>query len=73
MRTVIIENNEIVRVENRPSTTLILNRDPNIYIRGEPGLSAYQVAVANGFVGTEQDWLESLRVQTEFQWNSTSW
>lgn len=27
---------------------------------GTPGLSAYQVAVANGFVGTEQEWLLSL-------------
>jgi len=27
---------------------------------GPPGLSAYGVAVANGFVGTEQDWLASL-------------
>jgi hypothetical protein len=27
---------------------------------GSNGLSAYQIAVANGFVGTEQDWLDSL-------------
>jgi hypothetical protein len=27
---------------------------------GTPGLSAYQVAVANGFVGTEAAWLASL-------------
>lgn len=27
---------------------------------GPEGLSAYQVAVANGFVGSEQDWLDSL-------------
>jgi hypothetical protein len=27
---------------------------------GTPGLSAYEVAVANGFVGTEAEWLESL-------------
>jgi hypothetical protein len=71
--TVIIENSEIVQVINQPSTTLILNRDPSVYIRGEPGLSAYQVAIANGFVGTEQDWLDSLRVQAEILWNSTTW
>lgn len=29
--------------------------------QGEPGLSAYLVAVDNGFVGTEAEWLESLR------------
>lgn len=28
---------------------------------GEQGLSAYQVAVNNGFEGTEEEWLESLR------------
>lgn len=27
---------------------------------GAPGLSAFQVAVANGFVGTEVEWLASL-------------
>lgn len=29
--------------------------------QGNDGLSAYEVAVANGFEGTEEDWLESLR------------
>ena len=38
-------------------------------LQGPIGLSAYQVALSNGFVGTEQDWLESLKNQ----WNSTSW
>lgn len=28
---------------------------------GQDGASAYEVAVGNGFVGTEQEWLESLR------------
>lgn len=28
--------------------------------KGDPGKSAYQVAVDNGFVGTEEEWLESL-------------
>lgn len=28
---------------------------------GKPGLSAYEIAVANGFEGTEKEWLESLR------------
>lgn len=27
---------------------------------GPQGLSAYEVALANGFVGTEQEWLDSL-------------
>lgn len=38
-------------------------------LQGPIGLSAYQVALDNGFTGTEQDWLESLK----FQWNSTNW
>ena len=38
-------------------------------LQGPIGLSAYQVALSNGFVGTEQEWLESLKKQ----WNSTSW
>lgn len=32
-----------------------------IRIPGPPGLSAYQVAVANGFEGSEAEWLESLQ------------
>jgi hypothetical protein len=38
--------------------------DPGVGIDGEAGadgLSAYQVAVVNGFVGTEADWLLSLK------------
>ena len=31
--------------------------------KGDPGDSAYEVAVANGFAGTEEEWLESLKVQ----------
>ena len=38
-------------------------------LQGPIGLSTYQVALDNGFTGTEQDWLESLK----FQWNSTNW
>jgi hypothetical protein len=30
---------------------------------GEPGASAYQIAVVNGFVGTETEWLASLAAQ----------
>lgn len=38
-------------------------------IQGVNGLSAYQLALDNGFVGTEQDWLDSLRPQ----WETTNW
>ena len=38
-------------------------------LQGPIGLSAYQVAVDNGFIGTEQDWLDSLKQQ----WIITDW
>ena len=28
---------------------------------GTPGKSAYEIAVENGFIGTEKEWLESLK------------
>lgn len=31
------------------------------YLKGDQGDSAYQVALANGFEGTEAEWLESLK------------
>ncbi len=33
--------------------------------QGARGLSAYDVAVKNGFTGTEQEWLESLKIAVE--------
>ena len=33
---------------------------------GADGLSAYEIAVNNGFVGTEAEWLESLKASVEF-------
>jgi hypothetical protein len=38
-------------------------------LQGPIGLSAYQVALSNSFVGTEQDWLDSLKQQ----WIVTDW
>ena len=35
--------------------------DISVAFRGKDGLSAYEVAVKNGFAGTEQEWLESLK------------
>lgn len=44
---------------------------------GPHGLSAYQVAVSGGFVGTEAEWLASLKgdpsESVEMLWNSTNW
>jgi hypothetical protein len=38
-------------------------------LQGPLGLSAYQVALDNGFTGTEQEWLDSLKQQ----WIVTDW
>lgn len=44
-----------------PATVdLIQNMIDNAVLEGVPGDSAYQVAVNNGFVGTETEWLASL-------------
>ena len=32
-----------------------------VYLKGDPGKSAYEIAVENGFEGTEEEWLESLK------------
>lgn len=34
--------------------------DPGVGKTGDPGNNAYEVAVLNGFVGTEEEWLASL-------------
>lgn len=36
------------------------NTEPVVYAVGTRGYSAYEVAVQNGFIGTEQEWLDSL-------------
>ena len=57
--TVIIEETElfttIVIDDNCTQVTIIAEA------LGAQGLSAYDIAVANGFVGTEAEWLESLK------------
>lgn len=51
--------------EGLPISVTPVSVEP-IQIEGVPGIpgsrgqSAYQVAVANGFTGTEQEWLQSL-------------
>ena len=64
-------------IKLNPSATtepLSLNISP-VAIKGntgDNGLSAYEIAVRNGFVGNEQDWLNSLRINT-IEWNSNNW
>lgn len=42
----------------------------NLGYKGERGYSAYEIAVQNGFVGTEQDWLATLGTSNHFTKNS---
>lgn len=61
----------VIEIVPQPEVVVELNAEP-VTIKGdtgEEGLSAYEVAVQNGFVGTELEWLESLKIQ----WNSTNW
>ena len=50
----------LVRDVTRGTTTSIAVYTENPPVIGTPGPSAYQVAVNNGFVGTQQQWLASL-------------
>lgn len=67
----------IIQIQVKPSNAtqpIYLNTSP-VAIKGntgENGLSAYEVAVKNGFVGNEQDWLDSLRINN-IEWNSNNW
>ena len=55
-----------ITLSTRPKTPVIFNSDRFTGAAGEPGtpgqdgLSAYEVAVANGFDGTVEEWLLSL-------------
>ena len=75
MSSYIIENGEVVI---QAKTSVFVQRDPTVFIKGDPGdagppglpgASAYEIALNNGFVGTEQDWLNSLKPQ----WIITDW
>lgn len=64
--TVNQENTQIVThsettIVQTPSTETVVIKSINIGPQGIPGKSAYQVAVDGGFVGTEQQWLDSLK------------
>lgn len=38
-----------------------------------PGKSAYEIAVENGFIGTEEEWLESLHGNTPYIGENGNW
>lgn len=37
-----------------------INLEGRLYVAGTRGYSNYEIAVKNGFVGTEQEWLDSM-------------
>lgn len=47
--------------------TLALARKGGTGTPGKNGLSAYEIAVKNGFEGSEQDWLNSLQATAEME------
>lgn len=57
--------NDLVFVNNDSSTVTLLNAKLSLKgdqgIQGISGISAYQVALNNGFVGTESEWLLSIK------------
>lgn len=64
----------ILELTPQPNIIIDLNTSPvaikgDTGVQGIQGFSAYELAVNNGFVGTELEWLESLKIQ----WNSTNW
>lgn len=60
----------IIQAPKSPAVKIGARPDASVGVsalRGERGLSAYQVALANGFVGSEQEWLDSLAATEELQ------
>ena len=58
---IIEESNDIVvEIIREISASPVETITETLGTQGDPGLSAYQVAVANGFVGNEAAWLASL-------------
>jgi len=60
-----------ININSIKSQQLEISSRP-ILIKGERGLSAYEIAVNNGFIGTEQQWLDSLK-SDGIEWSSTNW
>lgn len=54
---------DVIITQNSPQVVLVTESSVNLIetkSAGPQGLSAYQVAIQNGFIGTEQQWLDSL-------------
>ncbi len=56
-------NNNTLELNVTEETTIVNIEIAQMGVRGLDGKSAYQIAVDNdGFIGTEEQWIESLRV-----------
>lgn len=55
-----------------PNNKEILLSSSPVLLSGEKGKSAYEIALDNGFAGSEQEWLDSLKMNS-IEWNSTNW
>lgn len=59
-----IVNTSVVKVQDNKIQIIVkpINEEQTIKVSsiGKPGESAYQIAVNNGFVGTEQEWIDSI-------------
>ena len=60
-QTTFKENNDTVFDCDFQEASMQFQSEIQQGIRGEEGKSAYEIAVSNGFDGTETEWLESLR------------
>lgn len=66
MSTVIVSSDNSVVITTQEVTNIVVGPTevPSVITTtsiGPQGLSAYQVAVQNGFAGTEQDWVDSVQ------------
>lgn len=55
---------DVIITESEPIAIIITDNSPNVISvssSAPQGLSAYQVAVSNGFVGTESQWIDTLQ------------
>lgn len=52
---------QIIKAANKISETKIISVVTKPGTIGKDGKSAYDIAVDNGFIGTQQEWLDSLR------------
>lgn len=74
---IIIEESIVIELhEELPVCATIKGREIDI-IYSENGKSAYEIAIKNGFIGTEQEWLLSLKGDKgdtgQVFWSNSNW